>query len=80
MEFKCKVNSPECGELFSTECEVFNHFKIVHKLKERNDEFPCPKNNNCDKQFLQVRSAKNHAKKCISMRYEFFAMISFVRL
>lgn len=72
MKFKCKVNSPECGEPFSTESDIFNHFKKVHKLKESNDEFPCPVNNNCDKQYLQVRSAKNHAKKCVPIRYIFF--------
>lgn len=72
MDFKCKINSSECGELFSTESEIFNHFKKIHKLKESNDEFPCPVNNNCKKQYLQVRSAKTHAKKCILMRYMYF--------
>lgn len=69
MNFKCKINNPECGQLFSTEIEIFNHFKKFHNLKESNDEFPCPINNNCKKKYLQIRGSKNHGKKCILLRY-----------
>lgn len=75
MDFKCKVNSPECGELFSSECDIFEHFKKIHNLKESNDEFPCPVNNDCKEQYLQARGAKNHAKKCILTWYVLFEAI-----
>lgn len=69
MEFKCKVQDPKCGQLFSTEHEILNHFKIFHKMKETTHEFPCHKNNECKKQFLRLKSLKNHASKCVVSRY-----------
>lgn len=80
MNFKCKINNPECGQLFSTEDGIFHHFKNDHKLPESKDEFPCPINNDCQKQYLQVRSARNHAKKCIAKKYVLLEWIFWIRV
>lgn len=69
MKFKCKVQNPKCGQLFSSEQEILNHFKIFHHMKQKTHEFPCVVNNDCEKQFLTLSGLRNHVKKCVVSRY-----------
>lgn len=68
MNYKCNV-SPECGQQFSDELRVIQHFKNEHRLEEKQNEFPCYINNTCPKQYLTLKGLKNHAKKCLLSRY-----------
>lgn len=63
MNFKCKQLG--CGKLFGDEKLILQHFKIDHKMKQETHEFPCIINNDCTKQYLLLKSVKNHAKTCI---------------
>lgn len=72
MDFRCKVNNPQCGNLFLTVQEIIEHFKSFHRMKEKSNEFICPVNNDCAKQFLRIQSLKNHTKMCIVSRYVLF--------
>lgn len=78
MNFKCKRN--DCGQLFDLENDIIKHLKKDHGMKENSHEFLCIINNDCQKQYLLVKSLRNHAKKCIVTRYvlEFRAYFIFI--
>lgn len=67
MNFKCKRN--DCGQLFDSENNIIKHLKNDHGMKEKSHEFICIINNDCKKQYLLVKSLRNHAKKCMDTRY-----------
>lgn len=76
MNFKCKQS--QCERLFDSDNEIIEHFKVDHNMKEKSHEFPCIINNDCKKQYLLVKSVKNHAKKCIITRYVFDVSVCFI--